>query len=179
MYRRQTLYPGRDSNVAPGGAVEDDDVSRMNFWEIGTPGSWLNHLDYSPVRYTYFENMSEAMARQCSGKVWVYSISPLKLGWYGTQTEADQNNNAHSIWNSKELPELRRQRKTTMLIGVDVNTERMYELNLNTLALIREYTGPVPRSVEGALSKRNTCLSNLNYQTPGDDWFGTGRRSGP
>lgn len=173
-----TLYPGRSENVAPPGTVPDDSDKYRNFWEISVPNSWLKHLDYPPVRFWYFENMSEAMARRCSGRVWVYSLKPRGLANYGTGTV--ENNNAHSIWNSKEFPELKRgvgRDGMTQLVGVDANTGEMWDLDMNDLRSKGAYSGPVPRGLGGKLEKRNTCLENLNYQTPGEDWFGTGRRS--
>ena len=127
--------------------------------------------------------MSRAMARICSGKVWVWSLDPRNLPYYGSQKPLpsdpgkEVNNNGHSIWNTVEYPELKAQGKTTELIGVDAFTKKMYRLRMSDLSYIEDYTGPVPRGLEHLISKRDTCLENLQYQTPGDDWFGTGRRS--
>ncbi|KAK7968737.1 hypothetical protein PG988_007810 [Apiospora saccharicola] len=40
-----------------------------NYWEVYTPGSWLNFLPQQGKQFTYFENMSRAMARRCGGVV--------------------------------------------------------------------------------------------------------------
>ena len=127
--------------------------------------------------------MSRAMARICGGKVWVWSLDPENLPYYGSQKplpsepNKEVNNNGHSIWNTVEYPELKAQGKTTTLIGVDADTGKMYRLSMSDQSVIGPYIGTVPREIQNLLSKRNTCLENLQYQTPGDDWFGTGRRS--
>ncbi|KAK2043722.1 hypothetical protein LZ31DRAFT_542454 [Colletotrichum somersetense] len=170
MYSIWSLFPGDTGNVGP--SSKPDDLENYNYWEIDRPGSWLYPLSGSAYRFTYFENMSRAMARQCSGKVWVYSLAPKNLGWYGTQKG---NNNEHSIWNKVEHKELVRQAKTTMLIGIDAVTKETFELDLATQAYKKDYMGPVPRELDHLVERADVCSnSNLKYQSPGQDWFGTG-----
>ncbi|KAK1990128.1 hypothetical protein LX36DRAFT_740624 [Colletotrichum falcatum] len=165
-----SLFPGDTGNVGP--SPKPDDLESYNYWEIDRPGSWLYPLSGSAYRFTYFENMSRAMARQCSGKVWVYSLTPKNLRWYGTQKG---NNNEHSIWNKVEHKELVRQAKTTMLIGIDAVTKETFELDLATQAYKKDYMGPVPRELDFLVERADACSNrNLKYQSPGQDWFGTG-----
>lgn len=170
----KTLYPGRDSNVAPN--PPDETIKKRNFWEISVQGSWLFHLYQTPSQFTYFENMSRAMANKCSGKVFVMSFEPENTASFGTDGPGVGNNNEHSIWNSVEVVALRNKGKTTQLIGIHATTKQAYSLNLNDLSSNGLYTGPVPRAIEGLL-ERDTCNGNLLYQSPGEDWFGTGRKS--
>ncbi|KAK1989624.1 hypothetical protein LX36DRAFT_676421 [Colletotrichum falcatum] len=164
-YLLQSLFPGGTGNVGPN--QKPDNLEQYNYWEIDRPGSWLYPLHGDAYRFTYFENMSRAMARQCSGKVWVYSLNPKNLAWYGTQKG---NNNDHSIWNTVEHKELIRRSKTTMIIGIDAVTNEMFELDVATLAYKKDYTHLLEN--ESACSNRN-----LGFQLPGQDWFGTGRLS--
>jgi hypothetical protein len=161
--------------VVPG-QQPPDDVTRRNYWEIKTPNSWLSHLANTPSQFTYFENMSRAMARRCGGKVFVMSLRPEKLTYYGSGGQ----DNEHSIWNTGELPELRAQGKITELIAIDINDPRKRKrIDINDQSVLGDYQGTVPREVMefgDMLQKRATCTENLQYQPPGDDWFGSGRR---
>ncbi|RYP41944.1 hypothetical protein DL768_010419 [Monosporascus sp. mg162] len=175
LYTIWNLFPGRSGNEAP--VTEPDSPSRYNFWEIFHEGSWINAIVND--RFTYFENMSEAMARHCTGKVWVVSLRPRETTTYGTGT--DDDNNAHSIWNKKELPALRAHGGVTELIGVQATgpngqVGEMWRLDINdpNLEAIGEYTGPIPRDLESFFGKRDTCSSNQAYEPLGEDWFGTG-----
>lgn len=171
----KTLFPGRDENKVPN-EHPPDDVTRRNYWEVFTPNSWLNHLANTPSQFTYFENMSRAMARQCGGKVFVMSLRPDDLPYYGSGGQ----DNLHSIWNTVEYPELKAQGKITELIAIDINDpKKMKKLKLSDQSVEGDYTGTVPREVQeiqDMLAKRATCTENLQYQPPGDDWFGSGRR---
>ena len=53
----------------------------------------------------------------------------------------------------------------------------MHRLSMTDLPVIGLYTRTVPSDLERVISKRNACLENLPYKTPGDDLLSTGRRS--
>jgi hypothetical protein len=48
---------------------EVDNVNQRNYWEVYTPGSWLNFLVDQGQQFEYFGRMSDAMASRCGGVI--------------------------------------------------------------------------------------------------------------
>jgi hypothetical protein len=86
------------------------------------------------------------------------------------------------IWGKKEYPQLLarysagRGGAPTRLISVNAaNPSEQYYLDWNT----QKYTGQVSRRDpnfldvdESMLHGRDTCTTNVDYEVPGEDWFG-------
>jgi hypothetical protein len=174
----KNLYSGANDVT---GAAEN--TNKYNYWEVYTPGSWLNPLlQPNPVnaQFTYFGRMSNAMAQVCGGRVYVASMSPTNLQKYGF------------IWANDEYPTLRSRWLTggpgapTELISVDMaNPLTQYLLNFNDLSVVHQVP-PSKRDEmwgdeedEGFLEKRDTCDANVAYEPSTEDWFGIGGRLGP
>jgi hypothetical protein len=160
------LYPGANDNTnAP------EDANLRNFWEVHTPGSWLNFLLEDDKQYIYFERMSRAMAELCGGEIHVMTMRPNILYKYGY------------IWGGHEYPRLRDRQKAglanapTTLWAVDARDwSRKIQLDWATQTEIKK-----PTNMDGSdnfdsqrsrLEERDTCTSNLDYERPGEDWFG-------
>ncbi|KAK7923666.1 hypothetical protein PG985_007737 [Apiospora marii] len=147
-----------------------------NYWEVYTAGSWLNFLVQQGQQFTYFENMSRAMARRCGGVVCPSGFStdamtmrPKNLKKYGF------------IWGTVEWPTLLARYRSggiyapQKLISIDAaNPRDQYYLDFETQEVISTVSKRDPNylDMDGLLGKRATCDANLNYEPPDEDWFG-------
>ncbi|KAI1211221.1 uncharacterized protein F4807DRAFT_466539 [Annulohypoxylon truncatum] len=159
------MYSGE--NDVSGGR---DIPSKRNYWEVHVKGSWLNFLDGTDARFTYFENMSRAMARHCGGTIYVMSMRPMQLYKY------------KFIWGNVEYPQLLARYSAgkggapTKLISIDAaNPYLQYVLDWTT----QKPLDPLPprdpdflEVSESMLQARDTCTDNVEYEEPGEDWFG-------
>ncbi|KAI1119843.1 hypothetical protein F5Y10DRAFT_259522 [Nemania abortiva] len=175
LYTIWNCYSGR--NAITGAS---DDPRQYNYWEVKVEGSWLynglfdeNRPDNLKVGNQdrvrqYFENMSEAFAKHCGGTIRVFSLDPTNLAKYGY------------IWGTKELPALRANLNSpyayapTNLIAIDATKPTLqYNIDWNTLKEISQLSEEDELYYDPAkLSRRDTCDSNVAYQTDGQDWFG-------
>lgn len=169
----QTIFPGIKDDTTPKSKPGQPELRDM--FEAGRPGGWLDFLDdTNPQRFTYFENMSEAMANLCSGHVFVMTPNPGEIHLYGSKTPKNDNND-HSIWNNVERPALRRGGQVTAVYAIDATNPRMgRKVNLET-------GEPEDGNMNfffinpPTLQKRDQkCVPNFLYEPPGEDWFGTG-----
>ncbi|KAK4118093.1 hypothetical protein N657DRAFT_694647 [Parathielavia appendiculata] len=108
-----------------------------DFYGIDRAGNWLNSI-YTlkktladrgvPPTIQYFENMSEAMARSCSGEVVIMTQTPGTMGQYAF--------NGPNIWWNKERPallSLKAQGKITRFLVVNWNNpNEIWELDLDS-----------------------------------------------
>lgn len=156
-----------------------ENLNQYNYWEVYTPGSWLNPLLNQPpnptnAQFTYFGRMSNAMAQVCGGKIYVASMEPTNLAKYGF------------IWANDEYPTLKARWLTggagapTELIAVDLaNPLTQYLLDFNDLS-VKFQVAPTKRSEtseeDGELYKRDNCDVNVAYEPSTEDWFGRGGR---
>ncbi len=124
MFVSQHIWHGKSDEVSG----SKDDPQYYNFYECFVKDSWLYKGLIDPARplnsndqaraMTYFERMSEAMARMCSGRVYVLTLNPLNLQKYGR------------IWGDIELPTLRSRvsegggTAQTQLIAIDALTHK-------------------------------------------------------
>jgi hypothetical protein len=166
---------------------EEDNPMYFNYWEIDLPGSWLSQLAVRSKRFLYFGAMSAAMAVSCGGTVYVMSVAPYNMDKY-ISASAPPN-----IWALDEWPNLRDRYKAggvgapTSLVAVDaVNPSTQVLLDWYTLKPANgaappkearlndtEGDGTVEELVaSGAFGERDTCSQNVNYEGPGEDWFG-------
>ncbi|KAI1088116.1 hypothetical protein F5B19DRAFT_472776 [Rostrohypoxylon terebratum] len=120
----------------------------------------------------YEENMTRAMARHCSGTVYIMSMRPKQLSKY------------KDIWGNIAYPELLarfsagQDRAPTKLISVDaVNPHNQFLLDWNTQEVQKGVEPADPDFLK--LGKRRVhskdtcnCTANLKYELPGQDWFG-------
>ncbi|KAL7934418.1 hypothetical protein V8C35DRAFT_327294 [Trichoderma chlorosporum] len=159
------LYTGKNDINNPG----SDNPKDRNFWEVYVTGSWLNFLVQNQQQFTYFENMSRAMARHCGGVIYVMTIRPQSLSKY------------MFIWKIAEYPTLLARFTSgtggspTKLIAVNaVNPTEQWNINWNTLAAD---STPLKKGDPGYQDfvkphlKRDNCLANLDYEVD-QDWFG-------
>ncbi|KAK3367562.1 hypothetical protein B0H63DRAFT_535558 [Podospora didyma] len=118
-----------------------------DFYGIDEPTNWLHSIqelptvpNETPPQIVYFENMSEAMARSCSGEVVVMSQTPKDMGRYLTY---------ENIWKNKEKPaleNLQRQGKVGRVLIVDYNNPNdIWEFDLARNA-IKDVNKKIPAS---------------------------------
>ncbi|KAI6084417.1 hypothetical protein F4821DRAFT_170423 [Hypoxylon rubiginosum] len=98
-----------------------------------------------PQFIVYFENMSEAMAQMCTGKIYLLTQTPQNLAQYGVPPLAP------NIWSEKELPALRNHLRelSDVLITIDATqlpTVVAWRVNWRTLD--SEGTGTLPNRKE-------------------------------
>lgn len=110
-----------------------------DFYGADEKGTWLNTF-YNlpkiasdkdvPTHIQYFENMSEAMAEDCSGEVVIMTQTPDDMSRY-TKKGAPEN-----IWKNKERPALQKLKKSgkvTKFYVVDWNNQNdMWEFDIET-----------------------------------------------
>lgn len=146
--------------------------------------SEIKDIGRTPVRETpgyiqYFENMSRAMARMCTGQIYVVTQTPQDLKTYET------GDNYPNIWSSTERKELLNHRNTVEkdLIVINANDPtEAYKINLESLALgdrttfSRRSWIPYNMSQEiqfGPHKRDNLCSSSGVADEPaGMDFFG-------
>ncbi|ETS76427.1 hypothetical protein PFICI_11814 [Pestalotiopsis fici W106-1] len=168
-YTIWNLFSGKNS--VTGSNQQADDPTQYNFWEVYVKGSWLNFLEINGEQFQYFENMSEAMASQCGGVVYVMTMRPQRLFKY------------QFIWGTKEWPRLKARKDAggplapTMLVSIDAaKPTDQYEIDFDTQTVIRKLSkrdaNYLPVDELPGPHKRDTCSSNVNYERPDDDWFG-------
>lgn len=166
----QTIFPGKDAEITPPNKPNDPKNTR-NLFEVGRPNGWLEWLGPpNTQRFTYFENMSRAMANLCSGTIYVMSTDPERLDEYGN---GQGNDNDHSIWNDVERITLNAGGRVTEAIAVSAEEPtKGWEVDLATGQVGAQRRVSVQNP---PLRKRELCDENLVYELPGEDWFGTGR----
>lgn len=142
-------------------------------FEVKTQGSWLNFLDGTQDMFTYFENMSRAMANLCSGIVYVMSPDPKNIHDYGS---GKGGNNDYSIWNNLERPTLRDGGRVSIAYAVDAtDPSQGWEVDLQT-GKVKTDDPVTLRFINPPVRKRDICGENTDYEPLGEDWFGTGSR---
>jgi hypothetical protein len=185
-------WPGKSSDYAGSETTKQE----YNFWEIAEPGSWIHPIWAAGDQYTFFSRMSEALARICTGNIYLMSISPLEIiNRYSGVHPVTKN---PSILTTVELGTLKRRYNTDptshdgvgRLIAIDATTfdviqPTMYELNWDdSFSKLRQISRRevelehswvldlvnASRGPAHKLSARNTCNANLAYEN--GDWFG-------
>lgn len=86
------------------------------------------------------------------------------------------------IWGTVEYPTLLARsasglaNRPTRLISVDAgNPSNQYELDFTTQQVVRQLKRRDPDFLEvdeNKLHGRDTCNTNVDYEVPGEDWFG-------
>ncbi len=186
-------WPGKSTDYAGSQTT----ATEYNFWEISEPGSWIYSLWEENKQFIFFSHMSEALARICTGNIYIMSISPLEI--MSRYSGAHPQSGNPSILTTVELGTLKDRYNTDptshdgvgSLIAIDATSigstqPTMYQLNWDdSLSQVRQISR---REVElehswvldlvnasrglaaHKLSARNTCNANLAYETY--DWFG-------
>ncbi|KAI1774080.1 hypothetical protein F4818DRAFT_91824 [Hypoxylon cercidicola] len=98
-----------------------------------------------PYYIEYFENMSEAMAQMCTGKIYVLTQTPQNLAQYGVPPLKP------NIWHEKELAALRNHLRELdeVLIAIDATQlPNVVAWRVNWRTLDSEGTGTFPRIKE-------------------------------
>ena len=166
--QNQHLWPNKDM------ATADPDQYR-DFYGIEESGNWLHSIkdlplvpadDDTPTMTQYFQNMSEAMAKLCSGEVVVMTQTPTVMSYY---------EKVKNIWSNKELPALRSlaaEGKISRVLVVDYDdNDKIWILDLATL----DNKDPVEPSTlvsrahdteEARLLHRDACGSSGLAQMP-------------
>lgn len=107
----------------------------------------------------YFENMSEAMAQVCTGKIYVLSQTPQNLAQYGVPPLKP------NIWNDKELAALRRhlQELDASLVAIDsTQLPNVVAWRVNWRTLNSQGAGTFPKRTEEVWEPYNMTLE-LEY----------------
>lgn len=116
--------------------MANQDNKFKDFYGVHEPNNWLHSFyqlpqipadNGAPTEIQYFENMSEAMARSCSGEVVIMTQTPRDMAQYLQ---------VPNIWRNKERPaliSLHRQGKISRFLIVDWNNmDNIYEFDIET-----------------------------------------------
>ncbi|KAM7199495.1 hypothetical protein V8F20_005679 [Naviculisporaceae sp. PSN 640] len=166
----------------PNKAMADSNPQYQDFYGVDLPDNWL-HTFYKlrpiaadrgvPSQIQYFENMSEAMAKSCTGEVVVVTQTP--------ESMEDYVRDGKNIWATKERPALLaswRARKISRFLVVKYEEwDNIWELDLETNTLGRRVD---PRDLlsrrssgsdEDHLWSRAACSSGLPQRLSDGDQF--------
>ncbi|KAI0838518.1 hypothetical protein F5Y06DRAFT_303833 [Hypoxylon sp. FL0890] len=148
---------------------EQNNNALLDFYGIFDPENRLYPISQAgfvpradpPKAYfrVYFENMSEAMAQMCTGKIYVLSQTPQNLAQYGVPPLKP------NIWNDKELPALRRhlQELDDSLIAIDATQlPNVVAWRVNWKTLDSQGAGAFPKRTEEIWEPYN-MTSELEY----------------
>jgi hypothetical protein len=122
-------------------------------------GTWLSPI-YNQ-RFTYFENMSRAMALNCRGAVYVMSDDP-----YNLPTDA--------IWGTVELPTLRmmaQQGLITSITAISIDGTVQVPVPL-TAPNTKRSVVPLSDQTTPLHGRAASCNSGVAAEPSGEDWFG-------
>lgn len=163
--------------------MADSDPNYRDFYGVDLPDNWLNTF-YKlrpiaadrgvPSQIQYFENMSEAMAKSCTGEVVVVTQTPESMG--------DYVRDGKNIWATKERPallaSLRAGKITRFLVVEYDHWDNIWELDLETNtrggrvdpgSLLSRRSGATEE--EDGLWRRAGCSSGLPQRLRDGDPF--------
>lgn len=116
----------------PNKIMADFNSMYKDFYGIFLENNWLRSIadlrgNHPPRYILYFQSMSEAMAETCSGEVIVITQHP---------DDMQRFEEGYNIWKDKERPALQKRKLdgyVTNVVVVEVGTDKMWELDIDTL----------------------------------------------